>query len=170
MKQLILFLAVFVVIDPIAMHSQWVCIGVDGKPCTDKDVDEMVCKPEKAPANLSVAHPVRLVGTFLDPSAAPLNFDAVRPDHHSIVQIKDVKSGQILFTVPLRPNGEFEFESVPTGEYRLIVVWMKDGKFSRLPLTDQPKAILCSDLKECKIKSILSFHGTDNPVDWCPPK
>jgi hypothetical protein len=111
-----------------------------------------------------------LTGTLFDPTGAPINFDAVRPDHHSIVQIKDVKSGQVLFAVPLRPNGEFEFESVPSGEYRLIVVWMKDGKFSRLPLADQPKALICSDPKECRVSTIITFHGTDNPTDACPPK
>jgi hypothetical protein len=170
MKRLLLFVLIAACVKPEALLSQWICIGKDGKPCTNKDVDEMICQPERAPANLSVAYQVRLTGTLFDPTGAPINFDAVRPDHHSIVQIKDVKSGQVLFAVPLRPNGEFEFESVPSGEYRLIVVWMKDGKFSRLPLADQPKALICSDPKECRVSTIITFHGTDNPTDACPPK
>ena len=170
MKRVLLLLAFFALIEPITMQSQWICVGKDGKPCTDKEVDEMVCQPEKAPANLFVSHQVRLIGTLLDPTGAPINFDAVRPGNRSIVQIKDLKSAQILFAVPLRSNGEFEFESVPAGDFRLIVVWMKDGKFSRLPLADQPKALFCSDAKECRVSTTITFHGSDNPVDWCPPK
>ena len=170
MSRLFRYAFVVALAIPSIMYSQWICIGKDGKPCTDKEVYEMVCQPENSPANLSVAQQVRLIGTFLDPTGAPLNFDAVRPDHHAIVQIRDVKSGQILYAVPLRASGEFEFESVPAGEYRLIIVWMKDGKFSRLPLADQPKAMLCSNSKECRISMTISFHGTDNPIDWCPPK
>ncbi len=169
MKRLLLIVLIAAFMKPEALLSQWVCMGNDGEPCTDAEVFEMVCKPEKASANLSVAHPVRLVGTFLDPTGAPLNFDVLRPDHRTIVQIKSLASDQILYAVPLRANGEFEFESVPAGDYRLIV-WMKDGKFNRLPLADQPKGLYCSDPKECRIRATITFHGTDNPVDWCPPK
>jgi hypothetical protein len=170
MKRILLLLVFTICLHTAALYSQWVCIGENGAPCTAADVDEMACKPEKAPANLSVTFQVRLVGTFLDPTGAPLNFDAVRPDRHSIVQIKDPESGQILYAVPLRANGEFHFEVVPVGKYRLIVVWMKDGKFSRLPFADQPKELVCTDPRECKISATISFHGTDNPVDSCPPK
>jgi hypothetical protein len=170
MKRLLLFLAVFVLADAVAMQSQAFCIGEHGKPCTDKEFDDMFCKPEKAPANLFLAHPARLIGTLFDPSGAPLSFDAIRPEFRSIVQIKDAKSGQILFAVPLRSNGVFEFESVPAGNFRLIVVWMKDGNFRRLPLADQPEAIHCTDATECKVSTIIWFHGTDNLVDFCPPK
>ncbi len=129
-----------------------------------------ICKAEKAPANLFVAHSVRLTGTFFDPTGAPIDFDSIKPDHQTIVQIKSPASGEVLFAVPLRTNGEFEFELVPEGNYRLILVWMKDGKFERLPLTDQPKEIRCSDLKECRITSTITFHGSDNPLDYCAPK
>jgi hypothetical protein len=163
-------LAALALLGPVELRSQWVCIRKDGKACTAHDVDEMVCKPEPAPANLSVAHQVRLTGTLLDPTGSPIDFDAVVPDHHTIVQIRDVNSGQVLFAVPLRANGGFEFEFVPAGEYRLIAVWMKDGRLRRLPLADQPKEIRCSDTKECRISAVITFHGTDNPIDSCPPK
>jgi len=135
-----------------------------------KAAQEQLCREEPAPANLSIAYQVRLNGTLLDPVGVPISFDHVSPDHRSIVQIKNTKTNQILFAVPLRSNGQFEFESVPAGQYRLIVVWMKDGKFYRLPLTDQPGPLICSDMKECKVNATVKFHGTDNPIDSCPPK
>jgi hypothetical protein len=152
---------------PTIALGQTVCLGTDAE-C--RAAQKQLCKDEPAPANLSVAHPVRRSGTFFDPTGAPIDFDAVKPDHRTIVQIKSPVSGEILFAVPLRPNGDFEFELVPQGNYRLILVWMKDGKFTRLPLADQPKEIRCSDMKQCRISSVISFHGTDNPIDFCPPK
>ena len=156
----------------VGVLGQTVCIS-DGHPCTSEESRKMLlaqCEAEEAPANLFVAHPVRLSGTFFDASGAPIDFDSIKPDYRTIVQIKSPETGAILFAVPLRQNGEFEFESVPEGSFRLILVWMKNGKFERLPTADQPKEIRCSDLKECKIKSTITFHGSDNPIDYCAPK
>ena len=155
-------------------YAQTVCMNAaEHRPCTEVEAKEMqdkICHDESAPANLFVAHPVLLTGRFLDPSGAPINFDAIKHSHQTIVQIKHPVSAVILFAVPLRPSGEFEFESVREGNYRLILVWMKDGGFKRLPLSDQPKEIRCSDLRECRISSVITFHGSDNPIDSCPPK
>jgi hypothetical protein len=154
--------------------AQMVCVNAaEHRPCTESESKEMrdkICRDEPAPANLFVSHPVRLSGIIYDPSGAPIDFDSIKPDHHSIVQIKSVATGATLFAVPLRSDGQFEFEFVPEGTYRLILVWMKDGRFERLPLADQPKEMRCSDDKECRITSTIRFHGTDNPVDSCPPK
>ena len=173
MMKLALIVGVSVMLAfPSALPGQTLCVA-NGRACTAEEtrqLHEQECLAEKAPANLFVVHPVRLTGTFIDPSSAPIAFDALRLDHRTIVQIKSSASGEILFAVPLRQNGEFEFELVPEGAYRLILVWMKDGKFTRLPLADQPKEIHCSDSKECRISSVLSFHGSDNPIEFCPPK
>jgi hypothetical protein len=156
--------AIFVAAPTLA---QTVCLGT---PAECREAQKRLCKEEPAPANLFVAHTVRLTGMFLDPTGAPIDFDSIKPDHQTVVQIKSVSTGAILLAVPLRSNGEFEFESVPEGSYRLILVWIKDGNFERLPLADQPKETRCSDLKECRISSTITFHGTDNPIDLCPPK
>lgn len=150
--------------------SQAFCIGKNGKDCTDAEFNERFCKPEKAPANLFLAQPAQISGTFLDPTGTPLNFDAIKPEYHTIAQIKSLDTGVVLFAVPVNAKGQFEFESVPAGNYRLIVVWMKDGKLRRLPLTDQPAEIRCSGSTECNFRSVLATHGTDNLVDFCPPK
>jgi hypothetical protein len=150
--------------------SQAICIGKNGNPCTDSEFNEKYCKPEKAPGNLFLAQPVRVFGTFLDPSGIPLDFEDVTPGYHTIVQIKSVGTGAILFAVPVNQKGQFDFERIPAGTYRLILVWMKDGKFRRLPLADQPKEIRCAQASDCDVHSVITFHGTDNLVDFCPPK
>jgi hypothetical protein len=170
MSRILRFGFVAILAIPSILYSQWICIGKDGKPCTDKDVDEMVCLPEKAPANLTLAHDVRLQGTLLDSTGAAVDFDKVISDSHTVVQLRNPKTGETLFDVPLRANGGFEFEVVPAGTYRLIAVWMKNGKLRRLPLADQPSEMSCTADKECRITAVISFHGTDNPVDSCPPK
>ncbi len=147
--------------------AETVCLGTEPE-C--RAAQKQLCKNEPGPPNLSIAHPVRFSGAFFDPSRAPIDFDAIKSDHHTIVQIKSPVSGETLFAVPLRSNGEFEFEVVPEGDYRLILVWMKDAKFERLPLADQPKELRCSDFKECRLSVEITFHGTDNPIDNCPLK
>jgi hypothetical protein len=147
--------------------AQTVCLGT---PAECKEAQKQLCIDEPAPANLFLAHSARLSGTFFDATGAPIDFDSIKPDHQTIAQIKSPETCAILFAVPLHPNGEFEFELVPEGSYRLILVWMKDGKFQRLPLADQPKEIRCSELKNCRISSTITFDGTDNPIDYCAPK
>jgi hypothetical protein len=158
----------------MAGHAQTNCISeAEHRPCTkseSKQLQDHICREEPAPTNLFVAHPVRFTGTFYDQTGAPIDFDSLEAGSHTIVQIRRRTSGEVLFAVPLHSNGEFDFESVPEGEYRLILVWLKNGKFRRLPLADQPKEIRCQDLNECRIRSTITFHGTDDPIDFCPPK
>ncbi len=147
--------------------AQTVCMGTPTECSVGR---EQLCKSEPAPANLFISHDVRVHGTLLDPAGAPLNFGKIQSDSRTILQIRDPKTGKTLFFAPLRVNGEFDFEHVPAGTYRLIAVWMKDGKPGRLPLADQPNAMSCTNAKECEINPVIRFHGTDNLIDFCPPK
>ena len=147
--------------------AQVVCVATP-EECVE--AQKQLCKNEPAPANLFVAHSVRLSGAFLDSTGARLDFDSIKPGYQTIIQIKNAESGEIIFAVPLRKNGEFEFESVPAGSYRLIAVWMHNGKFQRLPLANQPSRMECKDETECRVIAAISFHGTDNMIDSCPPK
>jgi hypothetical protein len=162
------FTLLVISLSATTLTAQWVCIGKNGAPCTQDDVNETVCKPEKAPANLSIAFPVRLTGRLIDATGAQVDFD--RPGYQTIIQIRKPESGEVIFAVPLRNNGEFEFELVPAASYRLIAVWMHDGNFGRLPLADQPEQLSCTEQKECKLVATIRIHGTDNPIDSCPPK
>lgn len=100
----------------------------------------------------------------------PLDFDSVKPGYHTIAQIRSMESGEIMFAVPFRANGQFEFEQIPAGAYRLILEWVKEGRCHRLALADQPKELRCVDSKESRISSAITFHGTDNLVGLCPQK
>ncbi len=167
-------LVAYVIVSSAVGHAQTYCINEEKhRSCTESEARQMqdqICREEPAPANLFIAHPIRFTGTFFDQTGAPIDFDSLEAGSHTIVQIRRLTTGEVLFAVPLRSNGEFEFKSVPEGEYRLILVWMRNDKFTRLPLMDQPKEIRCPDLNECRIRSTITLHGTDDPINFCPPK
>jgi hypothetical protein len=122
------------------------------------------CKDEKVLQNLSVAKPTKLSGVLLDETGAPIVFEK------TLVQIRDQKTNAPLLSAPLDAMGQFDLGRVPAGEFRFLAVQLKAGKTLRLPLADQPKALLCSDDAECRLKIVIHFHGSDNPIDFCPPK
>jgi hypothetical protein len=154
----------------IALSAQTMCVGKNGTPCTGDGGVGTACNAEKTPANLSVSSPVHLTGKLIDASGAPIDFDSLKSGYQTIIQIRNPDSREVIFAVPLRKNGEFEFELVPAASYRLIAVWMHDGKFGRLPLADQPEQLACKEEKDCRLVATIRLHGTDNPIDFCPPK
>jgi glyoxylate carboligase len=155
MKRLILVLcSAYALFIPISLWGQLVCIG-DGCSCDKEDA---------VLPNLSIAKPVKLTGALFDPTGAPITFEK------TLVQIRDSKSTTVLFSVPLDVQGRFDLGTVPAGKYRFLAVWFKGGKISRLPLADQPTALVCSDDAECNLKIVIHFHGTDMPFESCPPK
>ena len=150
-----------------ATPAQTLCLGKSGKPCTPEEarhVQEQRCKDEVSSPNLSIASSVRLTGVLLDPTGAPITFEK------TMVQLKDPRSNAALRSVPLDSEGRFDLGAVPAGEFRLIAVMLKNGKPARLPLADQPKALSCSKADQCRLEITIHFHGTDDPVDLCPPK
>jgi hypothetical protein len=122
------------------------------------------CADEKVTPNLSISKPVKLNGTLLDETGAPIIFE------RTLVQIRDQKTDAVLLSAPPDEKGKFDLGRVPAGEFRFIAVQLRAGKTVRLPLADQPKALICSDDAECRLKIVIHFHGTDNPIDFCPPK
>jgi hypothetical protein len=76
-----------------------------------------------------------------------------------------------LITVPVNDQGLFDLGVVPAGEFRLIAARKKaDGSLERLPETDQPKRMICTEESECKVIAVQHIHGTDHPFEFCPPK
>jgi hypothetical protein len=147
--------------------AQTLCLGKSGKPCTPEEARQVLeqrCKDEASPPNLSIASSVRLTGVLLDPTGAPITFEK------TMVQLKDPRSNAVLRSAPLDSEGRFDFGVVPAGQFRFIAVMLKDGKPARLPLADQPEALSCSRADECRLEITIHFHGTDDPVDFCPPK
>ena len=147
--------------------AQTLCVGT---PAECREAQEQLCRKEPAPPNLLVAKPARVRGVLLDETGAVVDFDKSVPESITLIQIRNPGIGEVLFSVPLREDGRFEFESVPAGEFRLIAVWFKDGEFRRLPLAEQPKVMTCSEAAECTVSAVIHFHGTDNPIDSCPPR
>jgi len=122
------------------------------------------CADEKVLPNLSVAKPVKLSGVLLDETGAPIIYD------RTFVQIKDLKTEKVLFTTELDGEGQFDLGAMPAGKFRFLVVWLKDGRIRRLPIADQPNDLFCSAENVCYLKIVIHFHGTDKPIDCCPPK
>ncbi len=154
---------------PSKLFCQWVCLGKSGKGCTQEELRE-TCDAEETPPNLFVDKPVKLKGVLLDETGARVIFEKSVPEIKTVIQVIDPKKGSVLVSVPLGIDGEFDLGLVPAGVFRIIAVWAKDGKYQRLPLAEQPKAMKCSKADRCWVYAVVHFHGTDNPIDSCPPK
>ena len=163
MKRFFPVLVLLVGLGSFISFAQTVCLSPNGEPCPVGPKMRW-CNDEKILPNLSIAKLVKLSGVLLDETGAPIIVDK------TLVQIKDLKTEKVLITVGLDAKGQFDLGTVPAGEFRFLVVWLRDEKIRRLPLADQPKTLFCSTEKECNLKIAIHFHGTDNPIDFCPPK
>jgi hypothetical protein len=122
------------------------------------------CENEKVSPNLTITTPVTLTGVIYDASGATILFDK------TLIQIRNPKSNQVLFSAALDEKGRFNLGNVPAGSFRLVALWAQEKKLRRLPLFDQPKQAVCSSRSECHLEIILALHGTDLPYEFCPPK
>jgi len=147
--------------------AQTVCVGT---PAECEEGQKLLCENEPAPANLTIARPVRLLGSLIDSVGAQVDFDHVVTGTKTIIQIRDPKNGAVLFEAPLQKESLFQFDLIPAGSFRLIAIWTKDGKVRRLPLADEPTPMTCGAGPVCRLDAVIHFHGTDNPIDMCPPK
>jgi len=143
--------------------GQTVCVGPDGKPCA-ADPQMRWCKAEPTPANLRIVKTTHFSGVLFAKSGAPITFE------HPMAQLREPGTGKVLFASPVDGHGAFDFAAVPAGNFRFIGFSVINDKPTRLPLTDQPKPLHCDGESECKVKVVLDIHGTDNPIDFCPPK
>jgi hypothetical protein len=163
MKKLFPVLVFFAGLGCSVSFAQAVSICSDGKPCVP-ETHKRRCAEEKVSPNLSIAGLGNLTGVLLDETGAPINLPK------TLVQIRDPKADTVLFSAGSDEKGRFDLGAVPAGEYRFLVVWLKDGNTRRFPLADQPKTLSCSAEKGCNLKIVIHFHGTDNPIDFCLPK
>jgi hypothetical protein len=139
--------------------SQTVCIA-GNKACAE--AQKKACASERAEANLDVVVPSAVQGVAKDPSGAFLK------DY--LVQVRDVASGTTLQSAAIGANGQFKIAHLSQGKYRFIIVTLSNGTIVRPPLFDQPVALRCDGSEMCNLDIVLKLHGTDNPVDFCPPK
>ncbi|MGB0123576.1 MAG: carboxypeptidase-like regulatory domain-containing protein [Silvibacterium sp.] len=141
------------------LFAQTICLGTV-QQC--KEAQRQLCASEPAPANLELSEDKSVQGTVSDESGARLK--------DVEVQLQVPKTGTVLQSLSTR-DGTFDMGIVKAGSYRLIFV--KQGKqgIERLPLTDQPKSLVCDGgTAVCELAVVLTIHGTDNPIDFCPPK
>jgi hypothetical protein len=140
--------------------SQTVCLG-NSEQC--REAQKRLCANEKAEANLVTSGAKVVGGDVRDPSGAtfPAGY---------IVQLRDSTTGQVLRFAVLDSAGRFSFTDVPSVRIRLLVVRLVEGKIVRPPLFNQPSGLACESLQNCDLKIVLKVHGTDDPLDYCPPK
>jgi hypothetical protein len=140
-----------------------------GQPCTLREAEEMhehICKSEVVRPNLIVEKSTRLSGVLLDETGAPYGNAG-----KTVVQIRDAKVGTVLNSSAIDPHGQFDLGIVNAGLFRLIVaIKGKDGKLARPPLADQLPVANCTSQTDCRIQSKIHLHGTDDPLEFCPPK
>jgi hypothetical protein len=122
------------------------------------------CENEKVLPNLTIERPVKLTGSMIDPSGAPIQF------HKTMIQVRNPGNNEVLFSAVLDEQGRFDLGTIPVGSFRLIAFWVQGEKARRLPLFDQPKPVSCSSENECELKIVLALHGTDQQFEFCPPK
>ncbi|MGA7350002.1 MAG: carboxypeptidase-like regulatory domain-containing protein [Acidobacteriaceae bacterium] len=142
------------------LFSQTICPGT-AEQC--REAQTRLCADERAPANLELSDSRSVEGTVAEQSGAKFETGVA-------VQLRSPKSGAILQSASVE-NGEFRFGQVPTGSYRLIVVKTTPSGPERLKMFDQPKSLVCQATGPiCKLLMMPTIHGTDNPIDYCPPK
>jgi hypothetical protein len=104
-----------------------------------------------------------VVGRVIDQSGAAFERDVA-------VQLRSPKSGEVLQTATVIDGG-FNLGEVQTGSYRLIVVKTGASDPERLKPFDQPQSLTCQNAgSQCKLEVMPKVHGTDNLIDFCPPK
>ncbi|HEX4039464.1 MAG TPA: carboxypeptidase regulatory-like domain-containing protein [Acidobacteriaceae bacterium] len=141
------------------LFSQTVCNGAV-EQC--REAQRRVCASEKAPANLKLSGSRIVEGEVIDQTGA--KFAQV------VVQLRSPSSDQVLRTATAS-DGEFDFGELPAGSYRLIVLRMEKSGPERLKMFDQPVSLLCAgSIPQCRLSVIPKLHGTDDPIDSCPPK
>jgi len=128
--------------------------------------DELCKRLENTTANLVVPKKTRVLGLLIDPTGAPFE----HPKKGLTIQLRDPKTARVIASSPVSQMGTFELGTVGQGTYRLIAVLFTDGKATRYKGWTQPRGLACGDGDECTLAMLLRAGGTDNPIDFCPPR
>lgn len=139
---------------------QTVCIGTT-QQCIE--AQNNLCASERASANLKLVKTAIVRGVISDKSGAAFTSPYQ-------LQLRDLKTGAVLQSAILNSNGRFRFNQLDQGEYRLILVKVNGNTVSRADLFNQPAGLQCNDRDICDLQIVLGLHGTDDPIDLCPPK
>jgi hypothetical protein len=121
---------------------------------------------EPAVANLIVPHGTKIWGVLIDPTGAVF----AHPEPGLTVELRDPRTSKALASSKVSDMGTFDVGKVASGAYRLIVTLHVNGNTKRFPGWSQPEELACGDGNECTLAMLLRPTGTDNPIDFCPPK
>ena len=157
MKQLLL---IAVLGSSGILFSQTICTGTADQ-C--REMQKHLCADEKAPANFDLDHSQSVTGTVVDQTGAQFENDVA-------VQLRSADSGDVLRTATVS-GGAFDLGNLQKGSYRLIVVKIRPSGPERLKAFDQPEKLTCAGSgSQCRLTMMPIVHGSDNPIDSCPPK
>lgn len=142
------------------LFGQTVCTGTT-QECIE--AQQKLCASEPAPVNFELSKDRIVTGVIKDQTGAKF-------DGPIGVQLRVPERGTILRSVVAR-QAKFSLGQVKAGSYRLIVVKLGKRGVERLVMFDQPKSLICAnDSGICSLSIVPSVHGSDNPIDYCPPK
>jgi hypothetical protein len=127
------------------------------------EASRRLCADEKAPANLRLPDAKLVGGTVIDQTGAKFEAGVA-------VQLRSPKTGAVLQSASVE-NGDFHLGQAQPGSYRLIVVKTEGSEIKRLVGFDQPQSLVCEATgPTCKLSVMPTVHGSDNLIDYCPPK
>ena len=151
----------------IACSGQLVEVPCKGTvaECSAK-FEEFCASSESTAANLTVPTKTKIWGVLIDPTGAVF----ANPEPGLAVELRDPKTARVLVSSHVSAMGTFDIGAVSPGSYRLIAILIIDGKATRYRGWDQPKGLACGVADNCTIAALLRPHGTDDRIDFCPPK
>jgi hypothetical protein len=157
----------FCVISSAIGRGQLVEVPCKGtvSECAAKS-EEYCANAEDTRANLKVPQEARVWGVMIDSSGAVI----AHPESGLAVELRDPKTSKVLVLNHLSEMGTFDLGKVAAGSYRLIAVVIVDGKTTRFRGWDQPRGLACGLTDECTLAMLLRPHGTDQRIEFCPPK
>jgi hypothetical protein len=141
------------------LFSQTVCVGTD-QHCAEAQKEK--CASEPVPENFLLTKSNAVQGNVSDRTGA--NVQDVE------VQLRSPRTGKVLQSVAV-VDGVFDLGEVKSGSYRLIFVKRGNHTTERLRMWDQPHSLVCADsASTCSLSVVLTLHGTDDTMDFCPPR
>ena len=158
---------IFLIVLPTVCLGQLVEVPCNGSASGCASRREEFCKKsESVAANLSVPKKTKIWGLLIDPSGAPF----AHPENGLTVELRAPQNREVVSSSRVSEMGTFDLGAVAPGTYRLIAVLIIDVKQTRYRGWVQSHSLACGESDECTLAVLLRPSGTDNPIDFCPPK
>jgi hypothetical protein len=120
------------------------------------------CEDERVQPNFHVTNSAGVHGVVLDASGETFS--------QIVLQIRKSDGSTVLKSAAVNDKGQFDFGTVPSGEYRLVPAKLENNQTTRIPGFDPPRALTCSSVQVCELNVVLPVRPTDLPYTNCAPK